>query len=337
MLKRKLAGIIAVMCMMNFPVSVVGKADMQNLQYVQDNSVEISVFPENQANWAYFNYENVHEGDNGNAEADCQLGMFVLIADESGIDEQELQNAVLCEEIRELSPETVSIFLEDTDKGNRYFEVNIPDVNRITENGTEYIQGNAVRSNGIYSPELRKYISGNEHVKDVVWISCETTGTIEWNNDFTAKNIGIDEPPLNNAILTGYEESVSALNALKNELTGYAMLEKANETAAELQKANEENCYSVTANVKMTVAINSTDCQVKSAEEVAGDANMDNIVNAIDAAVILSESAKFGSTGKHLLTGEEFAAADMNNDNIVNALDAAMVLEKSAKTGAGIK
>ena len=66
-----------------------------------------------------------------------------------------------------------------------------------------------------------------------------------------------------------------------------------------------------------------------------GDINGDGAANASDAARILIEVARIGSTGKGNFTSAQKAAGDVNSDGKVNASDASKLLIYSASVGAG--
>ncbi|MBR2086884.1 MAG: dockerin type I repeat-containing protein [Oscillospiraceae bacterium] len=66
-----------------------------------------------------------------------------------------------------------------------------------------------------------------------------------------------------------------------------------------------------------------------------GDVDADGSVNAKDAAVILSASARFGATGNYGLTSEEVSAADIDRNGSVNAKDASWILQYAAAVGTG--
>lgn len=59
-----------------------------------------------------------------------------------------------------------------------------------------------------------------------------------------------------------------------------------------------------------------------------GDVNGDNVIDALDASLILQYVAhKFGDENTDFIK----AAADTNNDNVIDALDASLVLQHAAK------
>ena len=66
-----------------------------------------------------------------------------------------------------------------------------------------------------------------------------------------------------------------------------------------------------------------------------GDINGDGAANASDAARILIEAARIGSTGKGNFTSAQKTAGDVNSDGKVNASDASKLLIYSASVGAG--
>ena len=320
MLKYRWINIIPIMCMIS--------SNILSLPCVATDT---------ELEWKYCNHKTIYENFNGNAETEVkyQLGTFVVITDKNGIDTSELTGTLFCDEVHELQPDALNFLPIDISTKNRYYIVNIPLTEIYTEGDKEYIRYNNIITNGLYSPEIRKYIDESENVIDIIEVSFETIASAEWNGDFTARLIGIDELPLDNSILFGYEEAISELNALKKILNEYEILEKAKEKANSLTEMNQEVCYIVEEDVKITPDMNQAIYYTKSAIESAGDANMDNNVDASDAAIILMDSATYGSTANHLILGKAFAAADINNDDEVNALDASLVLEKAARNGVG--
>lgn len=66
---------------------------------------------------------------------------------------------------------------------------------------------------------------------------------------------------------------------------------------------------------------------------IVGDCNFDGIINAIDAAQILSISAASGSDTSIYYCEEYTAIFDVNADNIVDALDAVEILNISSSSG----
>ncbi len=67
----------------------------------------------------------------------------------------------------------------------------------------------------------------------------------------------------------------------------------------------------------------------------SGDINTDNIVDAADAAAILTAAAATGSGNDTCLNNGRKSAADVNNDGTFNAIDATKILEYSAYSGSG--
>ena len=68
-----------------------------------------------------------------------------------------------------------------------------------------------------------------------------------------------------------------------------------------------------------------------------GDVNFDRLINAADAAILLSAAAAAGAGGDSGLNQEQIKVADLNADGSVNALDAAIILQYAAYAGAGGK
>lgn len=66
-----------------------------------------------------------------------------------------------------------------------------------------------------------------------------------------------------------------------------------------------------------------------------GDVNADKLVNAADAAIVLSAAAAVGSGNSSGLTAVQETAADVNADGIFNALDASLILQYAAYVGTG--
>lgn len=66
-----------------------------------------------------------------------------------------------------------------------------------------------------------------------------------------------------------------------------------------------------------------------------GDSNEDGIVNAEDAADILTMAAEVGAGNVTHFSNAQVDAADVNDDGEVNALDSAVILMYSASLGAG--
>ncbi len=67
-------------------------------------------------------------------------------------------------------------------------------------------------------------------------------------------------------------------------------------------------------------------------ESLFGDTNLDGVVNALDASVILEEAARAGISGDEL-TAEEILAADIDKNSEVNAADASILLTYAAYVG----
>ncbi len=69
-----------------------------------------------------------------------------------------------------------------------------------------------------------------------------------------------------------------------------------------------------------------------------GDVNLDNTINAGDAAMTLSAAAAYGATGRYgNLTDIQIAAADIDGNDAVNASDATYILQYAAIKGANGK
>ncbi len=74
------------------------------------------------------------------------------------------------------------------------------------------------------------------------------------------------------------------------------------------------------------------------ADILLGDVNLDNTINAGDAAMTLSAAAAYGATGSYgNLTATQIAAADIDENGSVNASDAAYILQYAAIKGANGK
>lgn len=65
-----------------------------------------------------------------------------------------------------------------------------------------------------------------------------------------------------------------------------------------------------------------------------GDCNMDDAVNAQDAAVVLTFAAAQGAGNSFRFTEEQLDAADVSRDGIINAADASAILIYAANSGA---
>lgn len=288
--------------------------------------------------WTFYSSEGITENADGQAETQAvfRLGTFVIVTDQTGIDAAELQKELHYKNLQELQPESLVAFSIEFggDSGHRYYLVDIPGLETYTINGSKYIRDNPIATNGVYSPELRKLIVGHNNILDAIEVSFHATSIVDWNGDFTASLMGQDEP-LDSAVLTGYQEAVSDLNAVKDSLSGYVLLEKAKEKAADLTEINQDVCYMVTADTKVVPDMSSANYQVFSAIESIGDVNLDGHADASDAALILMDSAVYGATSSHSLSNNEVAVADVNADGDVNAVDAAIVLQYSARVGAG--
>ncbi len=74
----------------------------------------------------------------------------------------------------------------------------------------------------------------------------------------------------------------------------------------------------------------------ESTQILKGDANGNNIIDAVDASVILANYAKF-STSSDKPSVSELSAQDINNDGLINAVDASMVLSYYAYVSVGGK
>lgn len=68
-----------------------------------------------------------------------------------------------------------------------------------------------------------------------------------------------------------------------------------------------------------------------------GDVNFDRLINAADAAILLSAAAASGAGGDSGLNQEQIKVADLNADAAFDALDAAIILQYAAYAGAGGK
>ncbi|MBE6876545.1 MAG: hypothetical protein E7496_07455, partial [Ruminococcus sp.] len=66
-----------------------------------------------------------------------------------------------------------------------------------------------------------------------------------------------------------------------------------------------------------------------------GDINNDHEINASDASVLLTESARAGAGESETFSPAQKQASDLNHDTLVNASDAAVILKYSAALGAG--
>lgn len=75
--------------------------------------------------------------------------------------------------------------------------------------------------------------------------------------------------------------------------------------------------------------------QIVEVEYALGDVNLDTIINASDAAAILTAAAAAGAGGESGLSAEQEVAADLNADGAFDASDAALVLQYAAYIGAG--
>jgi hypothetical protein len=65
-----------------------------------------------------------------------------------------------------------------------------------------------------------------------------------------------------------------------------------------------------------------------------GDCNLDDKVDAQDAAALLSFAAADGAGSGFLFTSEQLDAADVNRNGVINASDASIILRYAAGTGA---
>lgn len=74
---------------------------------------------------------------------------------------------------------------------------------------------------------------------------------------------------------------------------------------------------------------------VPTSKPSVADLNADNVINATDAALLLSAAASYGAGGGSGMTAEQEIAADVNQDGAFDALDAALVLQYAAYAGAG--
>ena len=66
-----------------------------------------------------------------------------------------------------------------------------------------------------------------------------------------------------------------------------------------------------------------------------GDLNNDNIIDSIDASLILTEYSIISTSGTGTFTSEQKQCADINNDNIIDAVDASLVLSYYAYISTG--
>ena len=74
------------------------------------------------------------------------------------------------------------------------------------------------------------------------------------------------------------------------------------------------------------------------ADILLGDVNLDNTINAGDAAMTLSAAAAYGATGSYgNMTDAQITAADIDGNEAVNASDAAYILQYAAIKGANGK
>lgn len=66
-----------------------------------------------------------------------------------------------------------------------------------------------------------------------------------------------------------------------------------------------------------------------------GDVDANGLIDASDAAAILTESAALGSTGGSTLTSDQVTCADVNTDNTINAVDATLIMTYASYLGSG--
>ncbi len=66
-----------------------------------------------------------------------------------------------------------------------------------------------------------------------------------------------------------------------------------------------------------------------------GDVDANGLIDASDAAVILTESAALGSVGGGALTSDQVTCADVNADNTINAIDATLIMTYASYLGSG--
>ena len=62
-------------------------------------------------------------------------------------------------------------------------------------------------------------------------------------------------------------------------------------------------------------------------ENALGDVNNDDLVNSVDASLILAYYAKVSTNAETNFTESQKIAADVNNDGLVNSVDASNVLQ----------
>lgn len=327
MMKKLLAGLMALSFL-----------NSSSLLQVYAQETNLAVASDVQSAWECYYYGDVEKNTDGNAEAkvNYQLGTFVIITDGSDLTLPDENDYFSESTIQELHGDDLQIFTDNDSSQKRYFKIDVPLTMKIKEDDGEYIQYNEVAVNSIYSSEVRKYIQLNDHILDVVKVCYEADALIDWDGDFTASLIGIDESPLDISTFDGYQEAISELETMKTTLTGYDLLVTAKEKASLLTELNADQCYLVQATIHITPDMESANYEVKSAINCTGDVNADDKVDASDAAMILVDSAQYGSSGKHSLAGISLAAGDVNNDGEINAMDAAWVLQRSAENGAGI-
>ena len=88
--------------------------------------------------------------------------------------------------------------------------------------------------------------------------------------------------------------------------------------------------------VLLSIALSLPAFTILTANAALGDLNNDGTANASDAAALLIEAARLGSTGRSTFTAAQRTAADIDSDGTVNASDAANILVYAASVGSGI-
>ncbi len=88
------------------------------------------------------------------------------------------------------------------------------------------------------------------------------------------------------------------------------------------------SCCVIAMGITGTIAAQASD-------PLVGDVDGNGIVDTLDAAEVLVEAAALGSSDTSHFVPDQVTCADVNMDNLINAVDAALITSYSSYTGSG--